>query len=1214
MDPQVFRSQLDALVEQLATRDPDPAHLWVGESRALDEIHKRAVWLLDNHGGIESISDNQSAALRVRLYLCDRISVAAALFEVAGRSKDARALLERCIEVCPDAGDRKLYEAAAGDLPAFAKLVRARWLWGQQKHDDARRIAGGINSSAAVINEAAQYVVKAPTPINEAPALFSLNGFGARFYGQSDMQPDGSHVTVRFVTALFVPVFPIDAYRVTTYGDGYNIRGKVPLGPIMRAWQFIAAGLIVLAIGWAVISSVLNSPERQLRLAVEDVVELESVDREGALERYETLAVEYNGIDSDADLLPVAQGWVRMATAEIPNPITPAAVDQVTAIVNRYAALPSRMQKNSLAEPFVDRLLDWSDQLPTDTAEGADARLELLVAADRFAPTSRRERVDAAFVATRMALAAQLAVDWPIEALRQYTKLLEHEPRARTEVTKLLAALPESPTLFAEIIPELELWAPYVDEGDKVRAGDLGRRGLELSQDPERAAILQANDEAQLRALLTADPTDQVVTVVLAHMQRARGQLDEAVAQLEALGKPGLMIHEAQHLLAELEFDRGRDEQAAILLEQMLRNRLPAFEDARRAFEGEFNRLRDNLVARAEQGQFPAKYKSALTGTDDVAAREAFGQWLDEEIQQSPALTRMQADYLRQTDIVPVAILLGTVQLQRARAVTGEERDRLLDSAQSTFLSIGSEATGMPEYHLALGQVYFRLGKTTQGKAEFQYLTENPDAFVQLLAAGGYRELGQFDEARKIAEAVNQSNPTNTDVMYRAATLRSVLAFDLDERRTWLERGNQQDEYIRTSLLDVEAEQLLRDGKFAAADKKYAEVYELQVKVAERDRGSYNNAALTLINRHACTGDLRHVEQAVELMQRSVALKPDAGIVVINYASILDFQAQLGIIDRFIPTEGLRISQSETGVLLDALTHSSKREEVLAVIREDTQRVRALDVWKRGETLSPQQPAVYLGQLEWLGLPEHVEQVSELVERVRAVEGIDTSDYARYFEEHVNGTSDEQTLQLLTAKLEARVAVREQSKRASPAVRAVLLHLDGENLQERAGLQRGAAALADARAAVEAFEAAGALWSEGLGTSALADALLLVAVFDLEVQNPDSTAQWHEHWRFARFSLTFANLYDARAPLLDELKRHPAFVRSLELRRAAPDDNLGQLDVVLATIVGDEALRTRALAECDQPLQQQAVEIGQLLAPFDSSGPRMRAWIDAHRG
>jgi hypothetical protein len=48
-------------------RDPNPIQLWVGETRTLDEIHQSAVWLLDNHGAIESISDDETSARRVRL-------------------------------------------------------------------------------------------------------------------------------------------------------------------------------------------------------------------------------------------------------------------------------------------------------------------------------------------------------------------------------------------------------------------------------------------------------------------------------------------------------------------------------------------------------------------------------------------------------------------------------------------------------------------------------------------------------------------------------------------------------------------------------------------------------------------------------------------------------------------------------------------------------------------------------------------------------------------------------------------------------------------------------------------------------------------------------------------------------------------------------------------------------------------------------------------
>lgn len=1213
MDAETFRSQLDELTKKLASRDPTPAHSWIGEKKLLDEIHQRAIWLLDNHAGIETIVESKIIATRTRLHVLDRVAAAAALLDVAGRSKDARALLERCADACPDVGDQRLYRAAAGDLATFDKLARAQWLWQNRYYDDARRLAATISERENPLAEAARRLCKAPTPIDKAPMLLSFYGFGLQLYGEGDPEPDGSHVKVRFLTALFVPLFPLDAYRLTENAGGYRIHGKVPLGSFMRLWRKTAPVLIALAIAWVSISSFLSSPERQLRLAVEEIVELESVDPEAALLHYEELAMQYNGIEDDVSLLPVAKGWVRAATADIAEPITPATVDQLTMVVDRYAAMPSRFQGEALAVPLVDRLLDLADQLPSDTSEGADARLDLLLEASRFAPPSRRARVDEATSRTRLILATQLAVDWPLEALRQYAKLLGHDPEAPAAITALLAELPDSPTLFAEIVPELEQWAPYVDEATKARARELGQRGVALDSDPERIAMLQANDETQLRAALAWDSTDQIATMALAYMLRVRGQYDEAVAQLEALGKPGVMIHEAQYLLAELEFDRGNDERAAILLEQMLRNRLPAFEDARRGFESEFHRLRENLVTRAERGQIPPQYETALTGNDEAAAQAAFGQWLDAEIEGSPAIARLRAEYQRHADIVPVAILLGTVQLQRARAVTGEQREQLLDSAQSTFLSIGGEARGMPEYHLALGQVYFRLGKNIQAKAEFQYLVENPDPHVQLLAASGYRDLGLVEEARKVAETVYEANVGTTDVATRAAYFVSMLVYTLEERRKWLERANSQDDYVRVALLDVTADELRRAGKFAAADKKYAEIYELQIAKAEQDNASFNNAALTLINRHYCTGDLEYVERAVELLQRAIAQEPDDAILMFNYASLLDFQVQLGILAQFVPTEGLRVSEDEVSRVLGELTHSQKRDEVLAAIQNDVQRTRAMDVWTRCETLSPQKVEVYFGQLDWFSLTEQAAELGKLFARIGAVENLDISVHEQFYREVLDGTSDERALLELSGSLEARAVAREQSKRANPATRAVLRQLDGMEYFLRANLERGEPALADARAAVEAFEAAQALWPEGLSTEELADALLLLAVFEIEANDPDATAAWHEHWRRDRLEFSLARLYDERAPLIELMKGHAAFQRSLELRRAAPDHNLDPLDVVVAKIAGDEELRLRALVVTNEPVRRIRLDIYERLMPYDKSFVNMRKWVDAER-
>ena len=42
----------------------------------------------------------------------------------------------------------------------------------------------------------------------------AVNGFGTDYIGKYDVKPDGSYITVEFITALYIPVIPIACYRV----------------------------------------------------------------------------------------------------------------------------------------------------------------------------------------------------------------------------------------------------------------------------------------------------------------------------------------------------------------------------------------------------------------------------------------------------------------------------------------------------------------------------------------------------------------------------------------------------------------------------------------------------------------------------------------------------------------------------------------------------------------------------------------------------------------------------------------------------------------------------------------------------------------------------------------------------------------------------------------------------------------------------------------
>lgn len=66
------------------------------------------------------------------------------------------------------------------------------------------------------------------TSDESAGGTFVLNGFGTRLYGSSEAcSTCGSVRQTKYVTALFVPVFPLDTYRVKYLGGNRYLSRKL---------------------------------------------------------------------------------------------------------------------------------------------------------------------------------------------------------------------------------------------------------------------------------------------------------------------------------------------------------------------------------------------------------------------------------------------------------------------------------------------------------------------------------------------------------------------------------------------------------------------------------------------------------------------------------------------------------------------------------------------------------------------------------------------------------------------------------------------------------------------------------------------------------------------------------------------------------------------------------------------------------------------------
>jgi hypothetical protein len=82
---------------------------------------------------------------------------------------------------------------------------------------------------------------------------FTFNGTGTTYYGQRDIAPDGSYVTTRWFCILWVPIIPLDSWRVlpvegkrfTVLPEQRYVAQKLPLcWAQVKKTYFIAAAIV----------------------------------------------------------------------------------------------------------------------------------------------------------------------------------------------------------------------------------------------------------------------------------------------------------------------------------------------------------------------------------------------------------------------------------------------------------------------------------------------------------------------------------------------------------------------------------------------------------------------------------------------------------------------------------------------------------------------------------------------------------------------------------------------------------------------------------------------------------------------------------------------------------------------------------------------------------------------------------------------------------
>ena len=339
-----------------------------------------------------------------------------------------------------------------------------------------------------------------------------------------------------------------------------------------------------------------------------------------------------------------------------------------------------------------------------------------------------------------------------------------------------------------------------------------------------------------------------------------------------------------------------------------------------------------------------------------------------DELKKDSRLLALAGEIGRRSHVVAAALSLGMVRLRMANELTGEARDRMLARAESAFLSVRNQAEGRPEFHLGLGQVYFRLGKAKEGEQELARVLAEADPKLRLAVAGVYRDLGMTEKTIEVAEKV--WNETSDPVARsEAASLLSVVATEIDEEEKWLSRADQTSPFVRRALMSVRAQRKQEGGDMAGADELYAAVADEYGAEAATDGTSANNAAVAEgPGGSPATGDIRRLEKAASYMTQAYRLSPESAIVAGNLVEAWQHLALTRVASHWLDLRVLRPEAHEVLSFLGTLADGPERAAVRERLTGDAAYRRSAALRQQWQILAPQHGPAYDSEYEMLGL------------------------------------------------------------------------------------------------------------------------------------------------------------------------------------------------------------------------------------------------------
>lgn len=1137
----------------------------------------------------------QAEQAQLKADVADTVIDAAGLLVAAGASDEAANLLSLVAEYVETGTLRELLDSRS-ELENLRQFVHVRWHLRNKNFPVARKMARTFlaQTSSPLYKRLAQQLYEAPEPLDGAPTLYTVNGIGTTLYGRRDERSDGTYVATLCFCLLFVPVIPISAYRVLAQEQGWIFLGKVPLsGFAQMARRLVLLTLLLgsVAIGVAVYYDS-NGYRSGQALAAAQGLEKGGKSEEAA-RAYAKLLSDFGSSNEHSTLASAAESLIRLRLAELPSPMTATGVDRAASLVQRLETLPAAVSRPA-ASRLATALQERAQQLSSDKTESVALMVRLHELIVKIASGEQKTRSEAALTKLRRDSAGLLAVDWPVSAARIYMKL--------GEAADIAAAVPLLQRLLKE---PLLLWQERVVVKQFIEKAQATHAELcaqlrqtladaeKLETDTTRSETLVSGNAEGLQALLASNRWDQDAAIALSAVQFRQGKLTAAWQQLGTIAPPGLLVREGQRLYASAAVERGDLKVADQVLTRYLEIRMPEFQAARQQYAARDRALREKYIADARAERLPEPLMARLGAAKQEDQPAIFSEWLNQQLASDAEHSSLLEAYRGYADVVPASVTMGTLKLREAQSSSGEPREKLLKEAEQTFLSIGSEAEGSPEFHLGLGQVYHRLGKAKEGDAEFGRLLAGTE-YPQHLAVGrAYRELGLIKRAQEVQERVFEKG--NQEERDQAAIQLSLMARTEEENWLWLSRASQNLPFVKRTMLQLEGDKLLRQGKLKLADAKYAQVVEEYRSSISTNPSAANNAALVLQSRYMCTGDPKFLSEGVQMLDAGLRQEADSPLLMGNLAALLHDDANVRVLGRYIHVKDLQLTSNEAELLIDSLLDGPQRTAVLEALSSDVAMRRTLELAAQREVLAPGSIGPFEQQLDWLRLHNDIEGLRSLLNRAQRVKSFDNAAAEESQASYLAGKNDEKLQESLSARCDkwketlARVQ-RAGHKPTEAAVRLLLAGAQGQlfHITQEAALAQEC--LAENRRASATWNGFGLHYAEAV-------MLIHLAALEIAAQHPDFGKTYAMLNRTYRLSTLLFVLERDHLADYARLKQNPRVTEAAKLLKIATPETMPDAAYGLGAMSGDSELQTAGRRHLESERSRLSIRLRSLLNP-----------------